>query len=171
MIDDLDQLVNRAVAEVFSTMLNYPAEIQPAGTALRNGEPHIAGSVGFIGTLSGVLYLYTSVKFARRVTKGLLGLPESESVSDEMLNDAVGELTNMVVGHIKSRLSDRGMTCVLTIPSIVRGNDFSIEPMSSTQRRVCSYECVGNQLIAEVLLKPIQSQQSQQHQQRALAAA
>lgn len=171
MIDDLDQLVNRAVSEVFSTMLNFPVENQPSGTPFHSGEPHIAGAVGFIGTLSGVLYLYTSVNFARRVTRGLLGLPEAEFPSDEMLNDAVGELANMVVGHIKSRLSDRGMNCVLTIPTIVRGNDFSIEPLSSMQRRVRAYDCVGNQLVAEVLLKPIHSPAQTSLRAEALALA
>jgi chemotaxis protein CheX len=161
MINDLDQLVNRAVAEVFSTMLNVPIELQPPGTPICNGEPHVAGAVGFIGTLTGVLYVYSTVNFARRVTRGLLGLPESADTTDEMVNDAVGEMTNMVVGHIKSRLSDRGMTCVLTIPSIVRGSHFTIEPTSSTLRRVCAYECVGNQFIVEVLLKPFQQEQSQ----------
>jgi chemotaxis protein CheX len=161
MIDDLDHLVNRAVAEVFSTMLSFPVELQPPGTTIPKGEPHVAGAVGFIGPVSGVLYLYKSVHFARKVTRNLLGLPDSAHASDEMLNDAVGELTNMVVGHIKSRLSDRGMNCVLTIPTIVRGTDFSIEPISTTQRRVCAYDCVGHQLVAEVLLKPIQSPQLQ----------
>lgn len=37
----------------------------------------------------------------------------------------------MVVGHFRSRLADRGIPCVLTIPSIVRGHQFGIEPVSA----------------------------------------
>jgi chemotaxis protein CheX len=72
-----------------------------------------------------------------------------------MVNDAVGEIANMVVGNLKSRLADRGLNCILTIPSIVRGNNFRIEPTSCTQRRICSYQCDGDQVVVEVLLKPI----------------
>jgi chemotaxis protein CheX len=67
----------------------------------------------------------------------------------------MGELTNMVVGHLKSRLSDRGHACVMTIPSIVRGTNFHIEPVSSTTiRRVCSFRSLEHQLVVEIMLRP-----------------
>ena len=84
----------------------------------------------------------------------MLSMPEAEIEGNEMVNDVMGEVSNMVVGNIKSRLCDRGMECVLTIPSIVRGNHFSIEPVSSTERNVMSFRCEGSQLVVEVLLKP-----------------
>ena len=60
----------------------------------------------------------------------------------------------MVVGKLKSRLSDRGIPCVLTIPSIVRGSQFTIQPVSTSERKVFAYRCGGNQLLVEVLIKP-----------------
>lgn len=155
MIEDMEQLIGASVTEVFDTMLNLKARREPEGTAITNGEPQVAGSVGFIGRMTGVVYLYSTNTFARRMTGSLLGLADSEIEGDEMVNDAMGELTNMVVGHLKSRLSDRGMPCVLTIPSIVRGSHFSIEPVSSTARRVFSFRCDVNQLVVEVLIKPV----------------
>ena len=152
MIDDIDQLVTTAISGVFGTMLKIPVQQEPPGSPIRNGEPHVAGSVGFIGSLSGVVYVYSTQSFARRLTRKLLGEKHGEP-ADEMVNDAVGEIANMIVGNIKSRLADRGMNCVLTIPSIVRGSHFTIEPTSSTQRRVCSYQCEGDQVVVEVLIK------------------
>lgn len=154
MIDDIDDLVTSAVSGVFATMLQIPLQVEPHGSPVRNGEAQVAGSVGFIGPLSGVVYVYSTQTFARRMTSELLGTRDKVP-ADEMVNDAVGEITNMIVGNIKSRLTDRGMSCVLTIPSIVRGSHFSIEATSSAQRRICSYDCEGNQLVVEVLLKPI----------------
>lgn len=155
MIDDMDQLVSTAVRAVFGTMLNLPVVQEPNKSEVSHGEPHVAGSVGFIGTVSGVVYVYSTVSFARQVTRRILGLKEeAANPREEMVNDAIGELTNMVVGHIKSRLTDRGMKCVLTIPSIVRGNEFSIEPTASTHRRFSFFRCADNQVVVEALIKP-----------------
>jgi chemotaxis protein CheX len=152
MIDDIDQLVTNAISGVFGTMLKIPVQMEPPGAPIRNGEPHIAGSVGFIGALSGVVYVYSTQSFAQKITRGLLGYKDTE-VGEEMVNDAMGEITNMIVGNIKSCLTDRGMSCVLTIPSVVRGSHFTIGPIRSTQRRVCSYECDGDQIVVDVIIK------------------
>jgi chemotaxis protein CheX len=153
MIDDLDELMRAAVREVFETMLSFELEPQPPNSSIQTTEPHVAGAVGFIGRLSGVVYVYASARFARDITNALLGITD-DTASDEMINDAMGELTNMIVGHIKSRLSDRGMPCALTIPSIVRGSHFTIEAVSSTTRRLCAFRCGEHQIAIEILIKP-----------------
>ncbi len=154
MIDQLDELVTQAVARAFDTMLNLQVAPDPAGLNGGNGEPHVAGSVGFIGRLTGVVYIYSTASFARRITGIMLGIQESDIEGEEMVNDALGELTNMVVGQIKSQLSDRGMPCVLTIPSIVRGSHFAVESVSSTTRRMSAFKCGGERLAVEILIKP-----------------
>jgi chemotaxis protein CheX len=153
MIDDLDHLVSSAVASVFRTMLNLPVEEETESASPAEGEAQIAGSVGFIGVVSGVVFIYSTVTFARNVTSRMLGA-EHAVTGEEMVNDAFGEITNMIVGHIKSRLADRGMTCVLTIPSILRGTNFTVEPTSSTRRRISNFRCADTRVVVEVLLKP-----------------
>lgn len=156
MIEQLDELVGKAVARAFETMLDSPVTPEPPMSEMTwNGDPHIAGSVGFIGRLTGVIYIYTSVRFAREITGKLLGISDADIDGEEMVNDAVGELTNMVVGQIKSHLSDHGMPCVLTIPSIVRGSHFIIESVSSTTRRVGAFRCRDQRLVVETLIKPV----------------
>lgn len=162
MIDDLDHLVSSAVASVFGTMLNLPVDEESGTAPAAENQAQIAGSVGFIGAVTGVVFIYSSVDFARNVTRRMLG-SNGLVAGDEMVNDAFGEITNMVVGHIKSRLADRGMQCALTIPSILRGSQFTIEPTSSTRRRISIFRCAGECVVVEVLLKPNSSQ-------RALAA-
>lgn len=153
MIDDMEQLIEGSVHEVFSTMLSIQVRSEPCTGPLPGSESQIAGAVGFIGRMSGVVYLYCTNSFARCITCHLLGLEEKDIDSDEMVNDAVGEMANMIVGHIKSRLSDRGMPCVLTIPSIVRGKNFSVEPVSRTESKLFCFHCNEHQLLVEVLLR------------------
>src|ERR1035441_2147966 len=94
MIADLEELVASAVTELFSTMLGMnmlPAKLE---TGFANGETHIAGAVGFVGRLSGVVYVFTTVSFARRITATFLGMAEAEVNEDEMINDRSEEHTS-----------------------------------------------------------------------------
>jgi chemotaxis protein CheX len=157
MIEDLDHLVSSAVAAVFRTMLNLPVEEESEPAPFSETEAQVAGSVGFIGALTGVVFIYSTVTFATKLTSRMLGL-ETPVSGERMVNDAFGEITNMIVGHIKSRLADRGVNCVLTIPSILRGSHFTVEPISDTHRRVSNFRCDGNHVVVEVLLKANSSQ-------------
>ena len=160
MIADLEELVASSVTELFSTMLGMNMLPAPLEAGFANGETHIAGAVGFVGRLSGVVYVFTTVSFARRITATFLGMAEAEVNEDEMINDAMGEMANMLVGHIKSRITDRGMPCVLTIPSVVRGSNFSVEATTSTEGHVFSFIAGQDRIFVQFLLKPSDASQN-----------
>ncbi len=156
---DLEGMLKSAATGVFNTMLSLDVQFNPPNENFFDGEAHIAGAVGFTGDYNGVIYLYASAKFARKITGILLGISDEEIEGNEMVNDALGELTNMVAGHIKSRLCDRGAACVMTIPAVVRGNDFRIEPVSGANRQTLYFQCNGGQVLVEVLIKPTEDKQ------------
>ncbi len=159
--------INRAISDVFKTMLglsvvleitNQPAVKQASPKLPRQGEdarPQVVGTVGFIGDANGLIYLYLDLEFARKITCNLLGMTpaELEEAGDEVINDAIGELTNMSVGSFKNGLCDAGYPCKLTIPSILRGNNFCIEPISSATRRIYHFSCAGHRVVADILMK------------------
>jgi CheY-specific phosphatase CheX len=70
-----------------------------------------------------------------------------------MVTDAMGELSNMVVGFVKSRLCNSGLSCVLTIPSVVRGQQLSVESSANMTRRAIGFRNCAHHLLAEVVLK------------------
>ena len=74
---------------------------------------------------------------------------------DETVNDSVGENTNRVVGAVRAKLSERGVGCVLTAPSIIRGSSFVLDPETDAERVVCSFINEARQPVAmEILVKP-----------------
>ena len=157
MIEDLEEIINLAITDVFRTMLGSEVEPRPTDAGWLNGESHVAGCVGFIGSLTGVVYIYLTESFSRTITASMVEMDPDDIESDEMVNDAMGEISNMVVGQLKARLCDRGIDCVLTIPSIVRGSHFSIETIKNTERRIMCFETKdGHKLLVETLLKPNQ---------------
>lgn len=153
MIANVEALVNSAVTTVFDTMLGLPMKDTPVETCLFGDAPQIASAVGFAGAASGVIYLYTTVRFAGRITAGLLGLPEAEAQREDYVNDAMGEMANMVMGHVKSRLTDRGVKCVMTIPSIVRGSGLGIEAVSHTRVQRMGFRSDKDFVLVEVLIE------------------
>lgn len=155
--------INRAVTTVFKTMLGRTPTSCTEGTYRRGsplalsepGRPQIVGSVGFVGDCTGMVYLHMDLAFARLCTGLLLVTPERDrdQLADEVINDAIGELTNMTVGSFKNALCDRGYLCKLTIPSILRGDSFSIEPVGSVVRHIYQFDCAEHRVVADILLK------------------
>ena len=131
-----------------------PTHSIPLAPDSLDGKARIAGSVGFIGKITGVVHVFATTGFAQQISRTLLNLPNDQVASDEMVNDTLGELANMVAGQLKLLLADHGVPCVLTIPSILRGSRFAIEAVSTAIRRVVCFRC-GDQetLIAEIMIK------------------
>ena len=146
-------MTRQAVREVFSSMLSMDLVDELPSQLTADASGQIAGSVGFIGEASGIIYLYAGVGFAGVLTSRMLGIPSPEVQGDEMINDAFGELSNMVGGYVKSRLCDGGWPCTLTIPSIVRGQQLSIESVAQVARRIMGFGHEGQHLLAELLIK------------------
>jgi chemotaxis protein CheX len=154
MVEQFETMLQLAAREVFDTMLNIKVNFVPPETKIAN-HPYVAGTVGFTGKFSGLLHLYTNIGFARKMTSHLLGIPPDQIEGHEMINDVIGELTNMHAGHIKSRLSDRGMPCSITIPTVVHGNDFSFQTISgSSKMTLCVCSTPQEAVLLEMIVKP-----------------
>jgi chemotaxis protein CheX len=154
-IDEVQELAQKAVREVFHTMLSIDVTPHDPLPLPPDSEGEVVSSVGFIGKVTGAVYLYSRVSFARLLTSRMLGIPESEVDSVEMINDALGELSNMVVGSVKSHLCDRGLACTLTIPSIVRGQKLSVEKPAQVTTRVVAFAYGSHHFLAEIFVKDV----------------
>jgi len=160
----------RAVPDVFKTMLGLPARLiqrtegkvepwPPLSPVPSEALPHVVGTVGFLGDVSGLIYIYLEESFAAQCTASLLGLTAAElmAMGQEAVNDAVGELTNMIVGVFKNGLCDSGFSCKLTIPSILRGTNFCVASTGSARRFIYFFEINGHRVVADILLKTDES--------------
>ena len=152
--------ITRAVADVFKTMMGRavtPVAAEPAEPreAAGAGASQVVGTVGFIGEVNGLVYLYFDETFATQCTAQILGMNslELQARGEDVVNDAIGELTNMVVGSFKNALCDAGYPCKLTIPSILRGRNFCIQSTRMAERRSYRFVCGGHRVVTDIIIK------------------
>lgn len=120
-----------AVQEVFDLMLASPLEVpsEPPGEDVLD----ITAMVGLAGELCGILALRCSVKSAQRMASRMLGT-DAEKDSAEMW-DAVGEICNMVAGNFKNKISGLGDGCMLSVPTVITGANYSLHSMVNVEIR------------------------------------
>ena len=121
------------VQETFQTMFAMKLKQVEASSCENLEGNRIVGSVGFAGAVMGMFYIDLPTELAQTLTTIMLGT-ECDTKDGSLVKDVIGELSNIIGGQLKSYLSDYGLPCVLSIPSITRGSDFHIDPMSGTKR-------------------------------------
>jgi len=142
-------MVSRATCEVLSTMLDIEAEA---------GEPYLENSEGvvsFVGLagpeLAGTGSLHCSSRSACHLAARLL-MSDFDSVNDEVL-DAIGELTNMIVGSFKNEIEQHIGPTGLSIPTVIYGRNFSTRSLGREDWMVVPFSCGEEHLEVKVCLK------------------
>jgi chemotaxis protein CheX len=114
----------QCTGQVFSTMLGV--EIGPGEVSLEATVPEandgVVALIGVAGPWTGTGSLSCSPHLACRICSQML-MAESLSVDEEVL-DAVAELTNMIVGGVKTELELELGPLGISIPTVVFGKNF-----------------------------------------------
>jgi len=132
-------LLEQSVHEVFQIMLN--SKLEPADQAQNDADPDdFTSMVGLAGDLCGVLTLRCTTKSALRMTSLMLGVDSDKP--DEQMWDAIGEICNMIAGNFKNKLPGVGDRCMLSVPTVITGGDYSYHSLADAGRMEirCSFE-------------------------------
>ena len=166
---ELERMLIEAVEKFYATMIGAPIRFVESKPGLSyeelDGPPPpvlpslqtvVVGMVGFIGTMNGVINLYMEEPLAAKLTGAFLGMTPEEVHQEgpEVLHDTLGEMTNMIVGTFKNNVSDRGYQCRMTVPSILRGTNFTIETPSTIFRRLYYFNTMDAPFIADLTMMP-----------------
>jgi chemotaxis protein CheX len=129
--EDMARHVIDATKEVFSTMVMMDLEDSfPLNEPVNTFQCSVSGMVGMAGTYTGILAIHCPQSFAIRITSNMLGMEVDEVGED--VNDALGEIANMLGGYVKMVLSKGGMDINLSIPTVISGEEYSINAMSDS---------------------------------------
>ena len=121
----LEKALIREVRSVFNSMvgmdhlLHLPLAVDPAS----NFTDCISALVGLAGTYNGLVSLHVPMRLAEKLTAQLLDVAHP---SEEEIEDALGELANILAGSFKQQISDNSMDIRLSTPSVVSGKQYVI---------------------------------------------
>ena len=138
---------------VFATMVGTTLEERTPldGDALR---PHcnVVGTVGFGGSRSGLVVFYATFDAARHITQTLLALDAGNDPSHAEVADAIGEITNMIAGSFRTRMTTDGDLWAISIPTVTMGSDFYITSLTDGSRTVLPFRMHNHELFVELVI-------------------
>jgi chemotaxis protein CheX len=120
--------------EIWSSILDL--EIRHASDAanILPGVRSMIGCIQITGPWEGAVTVHCPETLARKATGAMFEMPEEE-VGAEEVQDALGELTNMTAGNVKTLLPEG---CALSMPSVAEGTDYKLTvPGGEVQIQTC----------------------------------
>lgn len=131
--DELIKGLIKDVQDVFTTMVgvesltHLPTQVDMT-SRFKNC---LTSMVGLAGTYNGLVSVHMPWPLAISFTSLMLGMEVTEI--DDDVNDAMGEIANMVAGSFKQHLSKGGSDIQLSTPSVVNGSDYMVSSGSNLE--------------------------------------
>ena len=101
-------------------LMHLPAQID----VTTHFKECLTAMVGLAGTYNGLVCVHLPWPLAISFTSLMLGMEVTEI--DDDVNDAMGEIANMIAGSFKQHLSKGGSDIQLSTPSVVNGSNYVI---------------------------------------------
>jgi chemotaxis protein CheX len=151
-MESFDNVLRETVRNIWTVILGLEVqeglESAPALAKLNSGRT-LTACVQLAGAWEGSVLLYCTADLARRSAAVMFGM-EPDGMSDEDIEDALGELANMTGGNVKALLPQ---PCELSLPAVVEGIDYRfVVPGSKVVSNVL-LECEGDPFLVTVLEK------------------
>jgi chemotaxis protein CheX len=117
-----------------------------AGGAGAGAQDERTAVVGFSGAMRGVCQIRMSAAAARLIVSAMLGGAPVDEGDDGSMNDAVGELCNMVAGGWKNSIPELSSACTLSPPTVISGQNYRVHVRKPSVQLARSYEFEGHGL-------------------------
>jgi chemotaxis protein CheX len=140
-----DEQIVGITQDVWSSFTGKAVGVAPEGVALDAGDVAV-GRVALTGDWQGCVLLRCPTRLARTAASAMFDLP-AERLTDDEVADALGELTNMIGGNLKSLLPGSSH---LSMPAVTVGASSAVRmPRAVLVNRV-SLACEGLPLTVSV---------------------
>jgi chemotaxis protein CheX len=87
--------------------------------------------VGLAGALCGMTTIRCSRAMAAIFASLMIGGDAASNLSNAQ--DALGELCNMVAGNFKGKISALSDHCMLSVPTVITGEDYSMSTLEPSE--------------------------------------
>jgi chemotaxis protein CheX len=141
VVGEWGPILEVATQEVFQMMLG--CSLEPFAESVRS-QLEVTAVVGLAGQLRGAFSIRCSGRAAILMTSAMLGIEEHEVTEESW--DAVGEVCNMTAGNFKAKLEGLGDNCMLSVPTIVSGADYTLRSLADGGSVLRDFSFKGEQV-------------------------
>jgi chemotaxis protein CheX len=128
--ESLKGVVMDSAQEVFQSMVNTSIEESPSSGV--PGDAALLASITFKGNIEGCLGIHCDPPCAQRIAGGMLCA--DGPVADGEMVDALGEVANLLMGGVKTRVLEEVKELQISIPSVVQGRQLKSHMTEGTTR-------------------------------------
>ena len=152
--DRLVSIIRSATDDVFATMLGIPVKQEDAHVASGHSESFdgVIALVGLAGTWVGSGRIACSAQLACKISGAMLA-SEYTAVNEDVL-DAIAEVTNMIIGNVKSALEDDLGPMGLSIPTVIFGRNYKTRSSGVNEWIVVPFTCDSEHFEIKFALVP-----------------
>jgi len=152
LYDKLAASIVAATEEVFSTMLGMELHAESYYLDHKASRPTdgVVSLIGLAGSWVGTGSIACSAELACRISSQFL-MSEYEAVNEEVL-DAIAELTNMIIGNVKTMIEEDLGPLGLSIPTVVFGRNFTTLTIGTTDWTIVPFVCGGERMEVNICL-------------------
>jgi len=153
---ELVRAIHTATEEVFTTMLNLTVTAGEMFVEKEEAAPTsgVVSLIGLAGTWVGSGSLFCSAGFAIKIASALL-MTEYEAMNEDVL-DAVAEVTNMIIGNVKTALENRLGAMGLSTPTVIYGRNFQTRSSGTQEWTVVPFFLGEDRMCVQVCIAPNQ---------------
>lgn len=150
---DISSKIIESTMEIFTSMVMMDISVKNENLN-HLGKLHnsITGMVGLAGMFKGVIAIHVPYTVAFAITSNFLGMDVNEMNED--VQDAIGEIANMLGGNIKTILSDKGKAIQLSLPSTISGAEYQLSSSGNVDRIVIEFAAAAGNFLVEFELEP-----------------
>src|SRR5579864_3481529 len=151
---ELVAAIEAATNEVFSTMLNLKLVAGSVFVEKEEATPTsgVVSLIGLAGAWVGSGSLSCSASLACKIASHFLAT-EYDAVGEDVL-DSVAEVTNMIIGNVKTVLENRLGGMGLSTPTVIYGRNFQTRSSRNQEWTVVPFDFEGERLCVQVCLTP-----------------
>ncbi len=156
MIDEdlLTESVKEATHEVFATMLGIEPLYEGFAGETRAPELGIISLVGITGDWAGSGVFCCSPALARVLCARMLGGEPASVIDDEVL-DVVAEITNMMIGNVKTALEYAAGPLAISVPTVIHGRNFEFRNAPGLRSLAMTFTAEGQAFEVRISLAPV----------------
>lgn len=120
---NLEEALWQSAKESFETMIMLPIERSEEAENQVETSKSVIASIAYVGPIKGAVTIKCDCQSAAKVTRSMLMMTDEDELATEDIHDAIGEVANLIVGGLKSRIAETIGQVEVSIPIVMEGKE------------------------------------------------